>query len=92
MPNVPTIAESGVPGFLSSSWNGISTKAGTPKPIVDRMSREINVALAAPEVIQKMAEIGAEAKGSTPEQTRALMISEIAKWKAVIERAKIPLQ
>ncbi len=92
MPNVPTIAESGVPGFQSSSWNGISTRAGTPKPIVDRMSREINVALAAPEVIQKMADIGAEAKGSTPEQTRALMISEIAKWKAVIERAKIPLQ
>ena len=92
MPNVPTIAESGVSGFLSSSWNGISTKAGTPRPIVDRMSREINVALAAPEVIQKMREVGAEARGSTPEETRKLMISEIAKWKAVIERAKIPLQ
>ena len=56
------------------------------------MSREINNALAAPEVIQKMAEVGAVARGSTPEQTRQLLISEIAKWKAVIERAKIPLQ
>jgi tripartite-type tricarboxylate transporter receptor subunit TctC len=77
MPNVPTIEESGVTGFLASSWNGISTKAGTPKPIVDRMSREINIALADKTVIEK---------------TRKLMISEIAKWKAVIERAKIPLQ
>ena len=92
MPNVPTIAESGVPGFLSSSWNGISTKAGTPRPIVDRMSREINLALAAPEVIQKMRDVGAEARGSTPDETRKLMISEIAKWKGVIERAKIPRQ
>ena len=92
MPNVPTIAESGVTGFLSSSWNGISTKAGTPRPIVDRMSREINLALAAPEVIQKMRDVGAEARGSTPDETRKLLISEIAKWKAVIERAKIPLQ
>ena len=78
--------------FLASSWNGISTKAGTPKPIVDRMSREINIALADKTVIEKMREIGAEARGSTPEETRKLMISEIAKWKAVIERAKIPLQ
>ncbi|MFM9967171.1 MAG: Bug family tripartite tricarboxylate transporter substrate binding protein [Burkholderiales bacterium] len=92
MPNVPTIGESGVSGFLSSSWNGISTKAGTPGPIVDRMSREINVALAAPDVIQKMREVGAEARGSTPDETRKLMVAEIAKWKVVIERAKIPLQ
>ena len=92
MPNVPTIAESGVPGFLSSSWNGISTRAGTPRPLVDRMSREINIALAAPEVIQKMRDVGAEARGSTPDETRKLMIAEIAKWKSVIERAKIPLQ
>ena len=92
MPNVPTIAESGVEGFLSSSWNGISTKAGTPRPIVDRMSQEINKALQAPEVIQKMRDVGAEARGSTPDETRKLMISEIAKWKVVIERAKIPRQ
>ena len=92
MPNVPTIAESGVSGFLSSSWNGISTKGGTPRPIVDRMSREINLALSDPTVIQKMRDVGAEARGSTPDETRKLMISEIAKWKVVIERAKIPLQ
>jgi tripartite-type tricarboxylate transporter receptor subunit TctC len=92
MPNVPTIAESGVNGFLSSSWNGISTKAGTPRPIVERMSREINVALASPDVIQKMRDVGAEARGSTPDETRKLLISEIAKWKVVIEKANIPLQ
>jgi tripartite-type tricarboxylate transporter receptor subunit TctC len=92
MPAVPTIAESGISGFLSSSWNGISTKAGTPRPIVDRMSREINTALSDATVIQKMRDVGAEARGSTPDETRKLMIAEIAKWKVVIERAKIPLQ
>jgi len=92
VPNVPTIEESGVAGFLSSSWNGISTRAGTPKPIVDRMSMEINKALSHPDVIQKMRDIGADAKGATPEEARQLMIDTIAKWKAVIERAKIPRQ
>ena len=56
------------------------------------MSREINLALSDPTVIQKMRDVGAEARGSTPDETRKLMISEIAKWKVVIERAKIPLQ
>ncbi len=92
MPNVPTIEESGIPGFLSSSWNGISTRAGTPRPVVDRMSREINNALSDPQVIQKMRDIGAEARGSTPEEARQLMITTIAKWKTVIESANIPRQ
>ena len=92
LPNAPTIAESGVPGFLASSWNGISTRSGTPRPRVERLSREINRALQDPGVIQKMAELGAEAKGSTPEEARKLMIETIAKWKKVIEEANIPLQ
>ena len=92
LPNAPTIAESGVPGFLASSWNGISTRAGTPRPLVDRLSREINIALQDPGVIQKMADVGAEAKGSTPDEARALMIETIAKWKKVIEDARVPLQ
>lgn len=92
MPNAPTIAESGVPGFLSNSWNGISTRAGTPRPLVDRLSKEINHALEDKGVIQKMAEVGADAKGCTPEEARQLMIDTIAKWKKVIEDAKIPLQ
>ena len=92
LPSIPTLAESGIAGFSAYSWNGISTRAGTPRPIVERMSREINVALSAPEVIQKMAEVGAVARGSTPDQTRQLLISEIAKWKSVIENARIPRQ
>jgi tripartite-type tricarboxylate transporter receptor subunit TctC len=92
VPNAPTIAESGVPGFLSNSWNGISTRSGTPRPLVDRLSKEINVALEDKDVIRKMAEVGAEARGCTPEEARKLMIETIAKWKKVIEDAKIPLQ
>ena len=92
VPNAPTIAEAGVPGFLSNSWNGISTRAGTPRPLVDRLSREINLALEDKGVIQKMADVGAEAKGCTPEEARQLMIDTIAKWKKVIVEANIPLE
>lgn len=91
-PDAPTIAEAGVPGFLSNSWNGISTRAGTPKPLVDRLSKEINLALEDKGVMQKMADVGAEARGCTPEEARRLMIETIAKWKKVIDEAKIPLQ
>jgi tripartite-type tricarboxylate transporter receptor subunit TctC len=92
LPGAPTIDSSGVKGYQAASWNGVNVRAGTPRPLVERLSREITAALAAPDVQQKMGELGAEARGATPDETRELMISEVAKWKAVIERAKIPLQ
>ena len=92
LPATPTIDESGVKGYQASSWNGVNVKTGTPRPLVERLSKEITAALAAPDVQKKMGELGADAHGATPDETRQLMISEIAKWKAVIERARIPLQ
>jgi tripartite-type tricarboxylate transporter receptor subunit TctC len=64
----------------------------TPKPVIDRLNREINVAVEAPEVKQRLQDLGVDAKGSTPEALHALLLSETAKWKKVIEAAKIPKQ
>ncbi len=92
LPNVPTVSEAGVPGYQASSWNGISAPAKTPKAIIDRLNREINAAVASPDVKQRLQELGVEARGSTPEGLKELLVTEIAKWRAVIERARIPKQ
>lgn len=90
MPGVPTTREAGLEGFEVSSWNAVSVRAQTPRAIVERLNKEIVAALNSPDVKQKLNALGAEPYPSTPEQTRARMKSEIARWKAVIERANIP--
>jgi tripartite-type tricarboxylate transporter receptor subunit TctC len=92
LPDVPTVAESGVAGYEASAWNGIAVPAKTPRAIVERLNKEVNAALAAPDVKERLHGLAVEARGSTPEQFRALLVSEIAKWRDVIERAKIERQ
>ena len=92
LPDVPTVAESGVRGYQAASWNGVAAPAKTPKTVVDRLNREINVALTSSDVKLRLQGLGVDARGSTPEGLRELLVSEIAKWKAVIERAKIEKQ
>jgi tripartite-type tricarboxylate transporter receptor subunit TctC len=92
LPDIPTIAEAGIPGYNVSSWTGISVPARTPAGIVDRLAREIASAAAVPEVRQTLQEIGIEARATTPAEARKLMASEIARWRQVIERAKIERQ
>lgn len=93
LPDTPTIAESGVPGYQASSWTGLSVHAKTPRAIVERLHREIATAVNAADVRQKLHEMGATARASaSPAEARRLMLAEIAKWKAVIERAKIERQ
>jgi len=92
LPNVPTVAESGVRGYQAASWNGVAAPGRTPRAIVDRLNREINAALASSDVKLRLLGLGIDARGSTPEGLRELLVSEIAKWKAVIERAKIEKQ
>ncbi len=92
LPGVPTIAESGLPGYQASSWNGLSAPAKTPRAVVDRLNREVVAAVAAPEVKSKLLGLGVEARSSTPEELEKLLASEITKWGQVIERAKIPRQ
>jgi tripartite-type tricarboxylate transporter receptor subunit TctC len=92
LPDIPTVAESGVLGYQASSWNAISLPAKTPRPIIDRLNKEINTALAAPEVKNKLLDLGVVARGGTPEQMKTLLVSDIEKWRGVIERAKIEKQ
>jgi tripartite-type tricarboxylate transporter receptor subunit TctC len=92
LPQVPTIAESALPGFSVYSWTGVSAPARTPRPIIDRLAREVAAAVALPEVKQKLQDLGIEARASTPDETRNMLASDIAKWRAVIERAGIERQ
>jgi tripartite-type tricarboxylate transporter receptor subunit TctC len=92
LPDVPTVAESGVPGYQASSWNGVAAPAKTPKIVIERLNREVNTALADPGVHKRLSELGVDVRPGTPEALRDLLVSEIAKWKAVIERARIPKQ
>jgi len=92
LPDVPTVAESGVPGYQASSWNGVAAPAKTPRPVIERLNREVNAALADPEVRKRLSALGVEVRPGTPEALRELLVAEIAKWKVVIERAKIPKQ
>jgi tripartite-type tricarboxylate transporter receptor subunit TctC len=92
MPEVPTIAESGVPGFNVRSWAGIAAPKGTPRPIVERLNAEIQRALTLELVSTRLAELGGAARGSTPEAMRDMVAGEVARWTRVIAAAKIPKQ
>jgi tripartite-type tricarboxylate transporter receptor subunit TctC len=85
LPNVPTIAEAGLQGFEASSWFGVLAPAGTPKDIVDKLSQTIGKALATPEMKERLANQGADAVGSNPEQFAAHIKSEIDKWAKVVK-------
>ncbi len=91
LPHLPTIAESGVPGFSSYEWNAVFAPAGTPKPIVDKMSATLAEVLKDPEVKTKLEGIGAELVGSTPEELETFRRAEIEKWKDVVKKSGITL-
>lgn len=89
--DVPTAAEGGLRGYEVTSWNAVSVRTGTPRPVVDRLNKAFVDAINSPDVTQKLREMNSEPYATTPEQARELMVSEIARWKGVIERANIPL-
>jgi tripartite-type tricarboxylate transporter receptor subunit TctC len=92
LPEVPTLAEAGAPGYESSAWNALAAPARTPKPIIDRLNREMRQAVAQPDVIKRLEDLGVEPRTGTPEELHALLVSEAAKWKLVIEKAHIERQ
>jgi tripartite-type tricarboxylate transporter receptor subunit TctC len=92
LPDVPTAAEAGVPGYEVTSWNGVFAPVGTPAEILALLNKSIHEIVAMPDVKQRYADLGIEAKASTPEQLRARLEGDIKKWAAVIERAGIPRQ
>jgi tripartite-type tricarboxylate transporter receptor subunit TctC len=90
LPDVPTVAEAGVPGYEVTSWNGMFAPIGTSAEIIGLLNKAIHEVVAMPDVQQRYAELGIEAKASTPEELKARLAGDIAKWAAVIERAGIP--
>ena len=92
LPNVPTLNESGVAGYESGSWNGVSVPAGTPAEIVNRLASEIDKAVNSPEVQKELLSMGMRPDKSSPELMTQRMQSDIDKWRGVIKKANIPQQ
>jgi tripartite-type tricarboxylate transporter receptor subunit TctC len=92
LPDVPTVAESGVPGYESESWNGVAAPVKTPAAIIERLNKEVRAAVAAPEVKQRLNNLGIDARAGTPDELRERLVADIEKWRVVIEKANIPRQ
>ncbi|MDB5798798.1 MAG: Tripartite-type tricarboxylate transporter, receptor component TctC [Paucimonas sp.] len=89
MPDVPTIAESGVPGFDAFTWFALYAPAGTPKDIVQKLHAEITRIFSNPDVVNRLAGFGAEVALTTPEELAAFQAAETKKWTEVVKRAGI---
>jgi tripartite-type tricarboxylate transporter receptor subunit TctC len=91
LPDVPTVAESGVPGYEVDQWYGVITGARVPSAIVKKLAAGIAEAMKAPDVAQRLAADGSTPVGSTPERFGAHIKSEIAKWRKLVKEARIEL-
>lgn len=87
MPELPTVAESGLPGYEASTWYGLLSPARTPRPIIVRLNAEAKKALAAPEVNDRLIAQGVDAVGNAPDEFAAYIKTEIAKWAGVIRKS-----
>jgi len=85
LPQVPTVAESGLPGFEAVTWFGFTVPTGTPRAVIDRLNSEIGKVLAMPDVKKTLAAQGIDVAGGTPEQFGAYMHDEFAKWGALVK-------
>ena len=85
LPDVPTSAEAGMPGLESAAWFGILAPAGTPRPIIERMNREINAALRDPSLQKRYTDFGADVLGGTPEEFARFHDTELKKWAEVVK-------
>jgi tripartite-type tricarboxylate transporter receptor subunit TctC len=92
LPDLPTVAESGVAGYEAASWYGVLAPAGTPRAIVMKLNSEVAQIAQLPEVRERLAADGADPGGNSPEEFGAYIRRELARWKTVIEQAKIPRQ
>ena len=89
VPDLPSVAEAGVAGYESVSWNAIAAPAATPREIVDRVQAEVARSLQAPDIKERFLKDGIEGIGSTPEQFAAHIRAERTKWEKVVDQAGI---
>ena len=92
LPDIPTLAEAGVPGYESTTWHGWLAPAATPAAIITKLSAELAKAGKSAEVIQRLTPDGAEPVGSTPEQFRQFIATDVARWRKVVQDAGIKLE
>jgi tripartite-type tricarboxylate transporter receptor subunit TctC len=89
LPEVPTVAESGAPGYWTYSWNGIVVPAKTPREILLRINKEINSAIATPEIQKRFRELIMEPRTGTPEDLQRIYEIDVTMWRRIITDAKI---
>jgi tripartite-type tricarboxylate transporter receptor subunit TctC len=89
LPDVPTVAESGVPGYWTYSWNGMVLPAKTPPNVIARVNKEINAAIATPEVQKRFRELIMEPRTGTPEELQKMYDADVVNWRKIITEAKI---
>ena len=89
MPDLPTIAESGYPGFEALAWNGLLVPSGTPRPVIDTINAEVNAIFKMPDVIKKMHAFGFDLIGGTPEDFASLIRGDAERWTPVVKRLGI---
>jgi tripartite-type tricarboxylate transporter receptor subunit TctC len=92
LPNLPTTAELGFPGIRAIQWVGVLTTGGTPKPVVDRLNKELNRIVHLPDVVALLEKQGVTPTGGTPEEFQKLISTEIAQWTEVAREAKIKVE
>jgi tripartite-type tricarboxylate transporter receptor subunit TctC len=92
LPDVPTAMESGVQGYDVASWNGLAAPPKTPRAVVTRIHLEVAKAIASPDIQKRFAELGVEARASSPEELAKFYAAEAQRWSKVVEAAKIPKQ
>jgi tripartite-type tricarboxylate transporter receptor subunit TctC len=91
LPNVPTAAELGVKGYESAAWFAFMGPKGLPKPIVERLNKEIAAAMQDPAVRQRFNDLGAEPLASSPEELGRFISAEVAKWRGIIQKGGITI-
>jgi tripartite-type tricarboxylate transporter receptor subunit TctC len=92
LPDVPTVAESGFPGFRSETWNGLIAPANTPREIVDLVANEVKAALQNPKILATLANYGVDPIGSTPQEFSATIAADIKQWGEALKAANIKLE
>jgi tripartite-type tricarboxylate transporter receptor subunit TctC len=92
LPEVPTFVESGLAGFVVDSWVGILAPARTPRPVLERLQKEIAALLKEPEMRERYATLGIEPVGNTPEQYTEQIRADLARWEKVVKQANIRIE
>jgi tripartite-type tricarboxylate transporter receptor subunit TctC len=91
LPDLPTVAESGVPGYEAGSWFGLMAPDHTPKDIIVKLNRAVNEALQMPDVRKRLLAVDAQPSGNSPEEFSAYITSELEKWRVLIQKTGIKI-